>query len=127
MEIANLLKGKTIVVTGGSRGIGRSIVLTMAQQGANVTFLYRTNETATEETLEAASSMSGVVNAKKIDIREAEACEFTIDQIAEDAAAAQRLAEEQARQAEDAARKAADAAKNTANKVGDSFKKAFRF
>jgi 3-oxoacyl-[acyl-carrier protein] reductase len=85
MEIANLLKGKTIVVTGGSRGIGRSIVLTMAQQGANVTFLYRTNEAATEETLEAASSMSGVVNAKKIDIREAEACEFTIDQIAEDA------------------------------------------
>jgi 3-oxoacyl-[acyl-carrier protein] reductase len=85
MEIVNLLKSKTAVVTGGSRGIGRSIVLTMASQGADVTFLYRSNEAATEETLEAASRLSGVVNAKKIDIRDAEACESAIDQIAEDA------------------------------------------
>ena len=85
MEILNLLKSKTAVVTGGSRGIGRSIVLTMASQGANVTFLYRSNEAATEETLEAASGLSGVVNAKKIDIRDAKACESAIDQIAEDA------------------------------------------
>ena len=85
MEIVNLLKSKTAVVTGGSRGIGRSIVLTMASQGANVTFLYRSNEAATEETLEAALGLSGVVNAKKIDIRDAEACEGAIDQIAEDA------------------------------------------
>jgi len=85
MEIANLLKSKTAVVTGGSRGIGRSIVLTMASQGANVTFFYRSNEAATEETLQAASGLSGVVNAKKIDIRQAEACESAIDQIAEDA------------------------------------------
>ena len=59
MEIVNLLKSKTAVVTGGSRGIGRSIVLTMASQGANVTFLYRCNEAAAEETLEAASELSG--------------------------------------------------------------------
>ena len=85
MEIVNLLKSKTAVVTGGSRGIGRSIVLTMASQGANVTFLYLRNEAATEETLEAASGLSGVVNAKKIDIRDAAACEGAIDQIAEDA------------------------------------------
>ena len=85
MEIVNLLKSKTAVVTGGSRGIGRSIVLTMASQGANVTFLYRCNEAAAEETLEAASELSGAVNAKKIDIRDAEACEGAIDQRAEDA------------------------------------------
>ena len=85
MEIRNLLKGKTVVVTGGSRGIGRSIVLTMARQGANVTFFYRNNEAAREDTLEASSCLSGIVNAKKIDIREAEACESAVDQIAEDA------------------------------------------
>ena len=85
MEIANLLKGKSVVVTGGSRGIGRSIVLTMALQGANVTFFYRSNEAAKEDTLEAASGLNGVVNAKKLDIREAEACVNAIDQIAEDA------------------------------------------
>jgi 3-oxoacyl-[acyl-carrier protein] reductase len=33
-----LLKGKTVLVTGGARGIGRSIVKTCAAQGANVAF-----------------------------------------------------------------------------------------
>jgi len=35
-----LLEGKNVLVTGGSRGIGRSIALTCAEQGANVGFTY---------------------------------------------------------------------------------------
>lgn len=35
-----LLEGKTALVTGASRGIGRSIALRMAAQGANVAFTY---------------------------------------------------------------------------------------
>ena len=35
-----LLENKTIVVTGGSRGIGKSIVLKLAENGANVIFTY---------------------------------------------------------------------------------------
>ncbi|HEY3430189.1 MAG TPA: 3-oxoacyl-[acyl-carrier-protein] reductase [Cyclobacteriaceae bacterium] len=35
-----LLKGKTALVTGASKGIGRSIVLKFAEQGANVAFTY---------------------------------------------------------------------------------------
>lgn len=34
------LEGKTALVTGGSRGIGRTIALTLAQQGADVAFTY---------------------------------------------------------------------------------------
>ncbi|MBL7835569.1 MAG: 3-oxoacyl-[acyl-carrier-protein] reductase [Cyclobacteriaceae bacterium] len=35
-----LLKGKTALITGASKGIGRSIALTYAEQGANVAFTY---------------------------------------------------------------------------------------
>jgi len=44
------LSGKSAVVTGGSRGIGRAIVLRLAQQGADVAFSYRGNEEAAKAT-----------------------------------------------------------------------------
>lgn len=40
------LAGKTAVVTGGSRGIGRAIVRRLAQDGARVVFSYRRNRAA---------------------------------------------------------------------------------
>ena len=91
MDRANLLENKAVVVTGGSRGIGRSIVLTLAAQGADVTFLYCSNEAAANETLAAAAELSGTVKAggtvkaKRVDVRNAESCEQAIDEIAEDA------------------------------------------
>ena len=91
MDSANLLENKAVVVTGGSRGIGRSIVLTLAAQGADVTFLYCSNEAAANETLAAAAELSGTVKAagtvkaKRVDVRNAESCEQAIDEIAEDA------------------------------------------
>ena len=44
------LSGKSAVVTGGSRGIGRAIALRLATQGADVAFSYRGNEAAAKET-----------------------------------------------------------------------------
>ena len=39
-----LLQGKTSIVTGGSRGIGRAIVMELAAAGSNVVFSYHSSE-----------------------------------------------------------------------------------
>jgi 3-oxoacyl-[acyl-carrier protein] reductase len=44
------LSGKSAIVTGGSRGIGRAIALRLATQGADVAFSYRGNAAAADET-----------------------------------------------------------------------------
>ena len=41
---------RTIVVTGGSRGIGRAVVARFTREGAKVYFTYHANEQAAEET-----------------------------------------------------------------------------
>ncbi len=43
------LKGKAAIVTGGNTGIGKAVVLALAEQGANVCIDYVANEQATED------------------------------------------------------------------------------
>jgi len=43
------LSGKSAVVTGGSRGIGRAIALRLATQGADVAFSFKGNAGAARE------------------------------------------------------------------------------
>jgi len=58
----NTLKGKTVLVTGGSRGIGKSIVKLLTQYGLNVAFTYNHNEDQATELIES-------LKAENVDIR----------------------------------------------------------
>ena len=51
------LKGKTALVTGSSKGLGRAILLRLAAQGANVVVNYSRDESAANEVLEAAGKL----------------------------------------------------------------------
>lgn len=55
------LAGRTALVTGGSRGIGRAIVWMLAREGARVAFTYNSNEEAA----------NGLVRELELDQREA--------------------------------------------------------
>jgi len=75
------LTGGVAIVTGGSRGIGRAIVLTLAAAGMEVIFTYRDNAQAAEETMAAASG--GKVTAELVDVRDSSACGALAEKVAD--------------------------------------------
>ena len=74
------LADKAVIVTGGSRGIGRAIVELLAAEGANVSFLFRDNAAAAAEVVAAAGAR---VTAEQVDIRDSAACAAAVERIAE--------------------------------------------
>jgi 3-oxoacyl-[acyl-carrier protein] reductase len=72
------LSGKSAVVTGGSRGIGRAIVLRLARQGADVAFSYRGNEAAAGETAAAVEAMNRRALAVQGDVSQPESADALI-------------------------------------------------
>src|SRR5512147_793797 len=67
------LTGRRVVVTGGSRGIGRAIVLACARQGAAVAFTYASNVAAAEETLAAVRALGATCVGFQSDVADAAA------------------------------------------------------
>jgi len=54
----NLLEGKTVIITGASRGIGKGIAEVFARHGANIAFTYRSSEKEAKD-LEKELSVNG--------------------------------------------------------------------
>ena len=65
------LTGKTAVVTGGSRGIGRAICLELARQGANVVLCYAGNEAMAAETVSACEALGVQAMALRCNVSDA--------------------------------------------------------
>lgn len=72
------LTGKSALVTGGSRGIGRAIALRLATQGADVAFSYKGNAAAAAETSGAIEAMGRRALAVQADVSDVAAAETVV-------------------------------------------------
>lgn len=75
------LGGGVVLVTGGSRGIGRAIVERLAAAGMDVNFTYRGNAAAANEVI--AANPGGKITAAAVDVRDSAACAAFVEQVAD--------------------------------------------
>ena len=71
--------GKTAVVTGGSRGIGRAICLELARGGANVMLCYAGNEEAALDTVAACEALGAKAAAMRCDVSKTDEVKALVD------------------------------------------------
>jgi len=77
------LTDQVAIVTGGSRGIGRAIVETLAGAGMDVTFTFRENAAAAAAVTAAGQAVGQRVAAARLDVRDAAACAAVVEGVAE--------------------------------------------
>jgi len=75
------LDGKVALVTGGSRGIGRSICEALGEQGATVIVNYVKGEAAAKEVADAVTKAGGKAEILGFDVADPKACETAIEDV----------------------------------------------
>ena len=78
-----LLEGKTALVTGASRGIGRAIAIKLASEGAAVAINYAGNAKAAEEVKSIIEQAGGKAMLVQADISSAEAVDEMVSKVVE--------------------------------------------
>ena len=77
------LTGKSALVTGGSRGIGKAIGLRLATQGADVAFSYKGNEAAARETAREIQAMKRRALAVQGDVSDVDSADTVVKAVLE--------------------------------------------
>lgn len=67
-----LLEGKSVLVTGAARRIGRAVALKLAQNGADVAITYRTSQAEAEATTREIAALGAEAFAVRVDLTSAE-------------------------------------------------------
>lgn len=75
------LTGRTAVVTGGSRGIGRAVCLELAARGASVVLCCAGSEAAAQETAAACEQLGAKALALRCDVSDAQAVKAMMKQV----------------------------------------------
>ena len=70
-----MLEGKTALVTGAGRGIGREIALTLAKEGASVIINYNGSRERAEEVERLIRGMGGTASVYECNVSDFQACE----------------------------------------------------
>jgi 3-oxoacyl-[acyl-carrier protein] reductase len=78
---SKFLTDKVALVTGASRGLGRAIALQLAQEGASIAAVARSEE-ALKETLEAVRALGVTAEGFALDVSDSAAAEAVVDKIA---------------------------------------------
>jgi 3-oxoacyl-[acyl-carrier protein] reductase len=76
-----LLSGKVAIVTGGTRGIGRSIVQAISREGADCAFTYVKSPALAESLAEEVRGMGGRALPVELDVRDFEGAKALVERV----------------------------------------------
>ncbi len=72
---------RVAIVTGGSRGLGKNMVQSIAGRGTDVTFTYQSNSAAADELVAAVEGMGPRAAALQLDVGDADAFDDFVDRV----------------------------------------------
>jgi NAD(P)-dependent dehydrogenase (short-subunit alcohol dehydrogenase family) len=77
------LEGKTALVTGASRGIGRAIIIELAREGAKVALNYQSNDAAAKEVADTINKSGGQCLLAKANLADAKEARAMVKRVAD--------------------------------------------